>query len=313
MSAEFIAQDVWPRMTGAVRDSRRACMVAVAYFGAGASRLLPLPKGSRLVVDASERAVRSGQTCPADLKRLVKAGVRVYSVANLHAKVLVLGRVAYIGSANVSSRSASQLVEAVVRTTEESVVRAARAFVQAHCLHELTPAVLERLARIYRPPLVPGGARGRKAAARSSRRPTLPRLMLAQLHLETWSAQDQAAHDADLRVAKERREHPRSFELESFRHAGKCPFRRGDVVIQVTNEGGGRILATAPGNVLHVRTRRYGARQVSFVYLECPVRRRRSTTSLARALGRGAKKRLRRNGTVRDADFARALLAAWAA
>jgi len=49
--------------------------MAVAYFGKGASRLLPLTAGSRLVVDASECAVASGQTCPADLIKLVARGV----------------------------------------------------------------------------------------------------------------------------------------------------------------------------------------------------------------------------------------------
>jgi len=312
MSTVFITQDIWPQLTKAARGSQQRCAVAVAYFGAGASRLLPLRKGSRLVVDASERAVASGQTCPADLIKLLKRGVSVYSVPNLHAKVFVLGRAAFIGSANVSSRSASQLVEAVIRTTEPSAVRAARQFVQGHCLHELTPTVLKRLTKLYRPPLVPGGKRGKRAARQTFRRPTLPRLLLAKLHLEDWSERDQALHDAALVVAKKRREHPRSFELESFRCTGKCAYRRGDVVVQVTGEGGGSVLVTPPGNVLHVRTRRDGRRQVSFVYLERPARRRRPVKTLARALGRGAQKRLRRDGLVRDAAFAQALLNAWA-
>src|ERR1019366_9999502 len=102
MSTVFVSDNIWPQLTTAVRDSRQRCAVAVAYFGKGASNLLPLAQGSRLVVDASERAVASGQTCPADLFKLLKRGVTIYSVPNLHAKVFVLGRAAYIGSANVS-------------------------------------------------------------------------------------------------------------------------------------------------------------------------------------------------------------------
>ena len=311
MSTVFITQDIWPQLTKAVRGSRQSCAVAVAYFGAGASRLLPLPKNSRLVVDASERAIASGQTCPTDLSKLVRRGVSVYSVPNLHAKVFVLGRAAYIGSVNVSNRSASQLVEAVIRTTEPSAVRAARQFVQEHCLHELTPTVLKRLSKLYRPPLIPGGKRGKKAPKQTFRRPTLPRLLLAQLTLGEWSERDQALHDAAMVVARKRREHPRSYELESFRWPGKCPHQRGDVVIQVTDEGGGNVLVTPPGNVLHVRTRQGGHRQVSFVYLERPARRRRPVKTLARTLGRGALKRLRRGGIIRDAAFAQALLNKW--
>jgi hypothetical protein len=68
----------------------------------------------------------------------------------------------------------------------------------------------------------------------------------------------------------------------------------------------------APGNVLHIRTRRQGNRLVSFVYLERPVRRRRPVKTLARVLGRGALKRLRRDGVIADASFAQALLNIWA-
>lgn len=312
MSTIFVSQNIWQHLTEAVRNCRQSCAVAVAYFGAGASHLLPLPKGSRLVVDASERAVTSGQTCPADLIKLIKRGVAIYSVPNLHAKVFVIGQAAFIGSANVSNRSAAQLVEAVIRTTDSTAVRDARQFVYDHCLHELTPIVLKRLARLYRPPVIPSGKRGKPRAANTAARPTLPRLLLAQLHVENWNDQDQALHDAALPVAKKRCEHPRSFKLDSFRYAGNCQYQRGDVVIQVTCEGGGSVLVTPPGNVLHVRTRRNGNRQVSFVYLEHPARRRRPIESLARILGRGTLKRLRRNGVVRNAVFAKMLLNAWA-
>jgi hypothetical protein len=285
--------------------------VAVAYFGAGASRLLPLSKGSRLVVDASERAVASGQTCPADMLKLQKGGVAVYSVPNLHAKVFVLGRAAYIGSTNVSSRSAGQLVEAVIRTNESGAVRGALQFVREHCLHELTPQILKRLAKLYRPPKIPGGKRRKKKVKQTSRRATLPRVLLAQLKLNPWSERDQNLHDSGLAVARKRRQHPRSFELDSFRNSGICPYQRDDVVVQVTDEGNGSVLMSPPGNVLHVRRRRDGNRQVSFVYLELPARRRRKVRSLAPVLG-CAQKRLCRNGVIRDQSFARTLLNTWA-
>lgn len=312
MSTVLITQGIWPELTKAARESQTSCDVAVAYFGAGASRLLPLPKNSHLVVDASERAVMSGQTCPTDLTKLVKKRVKVYSVPNLHAKVFVLGRTAYIGSVNVSSRSAKQLIEAVVRTKESGVVRAAKQFVRDNCLLALTPSVLNQLAKLYRPPHVPGENKGKRVTKDTSRRPTLPRLLLAQLHREVWPDRDQTLHDRALPVAKKRRKHPRSFELDSFRYTGKCPFKRGDVVIQVTDEAADSVLVDSPGNVLHVRTRHDGNRQVSFVYLERPARRRRQLKVMARALGRGSLKRLRRQGLIRDSTFVQAMLRIWA-
>ncbi len=311
MNTVFVSQDIWPELSEAVGRAKKRCVVAVAYFGAGASRLLPLEKGSRLVVDASERAVASGQTCPADLLTLVKRGVGVYSVPNLHAKVFVLGKTAYVGSTNVSSRSASQLVEAVLRTTEPGAVQAARKFVEAHCLHELTPEVLKHLSKLYRPPLISGGKRKHRSVVDSAKRPTLPRLFLAQLHLGEWSDRDQALHDAGLVVARKRREHPRTFELTSFRVAGRCRYQRGDVVIQVTDEGAGRVLVSPPANVLHVRRRPGGKSPVAFVYLEHASRPRRDVRKLATQLGRGSLRRLRRDGLVRDKAFARSLLGLW--
>ena len=312
MSTSFISQNIWSQLTKAARDSRQRCAVAVAYFGAGASRRLPLPKGSCLVVDASEHAVGSGQTCPDDLVKLQKRGIKVYSVPNLHAKVFVVGRTAYVGSANVSNNSASRLVEAVVRTTDPDAVHAAQQFVRNLCLHELTPTVLERLSKLYRPPHVPGRKKGPKPPDILPNRPALPRLLLAQLHLKEWSDRDQAAHDKGLIIAKTRQEHPRSFELESFRNTGRCPYQKGDVVIQVTDEGKSRILVTPPANVRYIRTLRNGSRRVSFVYLERPARPRRRKKTLAKKLGRGWLKRLGRNGLVRNAAIAQALLNSWA-
>jgi hypothetical protein len=312
MGTVFVSKDIWPHLTKAARGSRGKCAAAVAYFGKGASRLLPLPKGSRLVVDASEGAVASGQTCPAELIKLQKRNVAVYSVSNLHAKVFVLGNAAYIGSANASGRSATQLIEATIRTTERGAVRAARKFIQENSLHELTPTVLRRLAKLYRPPRIAGGKKGRRQKPVISSGPVLPRLLIAQLHLGDWSERDQSLHDEAMVVAKKRQKHPRTFELDSFRVAGKCRYQRGDLVIQVTDEGAGKVMVAPPGNVLHVRTRTGGRFPISFVYLELQARRRRHIKAVARVLGYGSLKQLHRDGMIRKASFAQALLSAWA-
>jgi hypothetical protein len=309
MRTVFVSQHLWPQLAKAARACHQRCAVAVAYFGKGASRLLPLRRGSRLVVDASERTVAAGLTCPADLLKLMKRGVLIYSVPNLHAKVFVLGRVAFIGSANVSSRSAAQLIEAQLRTTEVGAVRAARQFVYGNCLHELTPTVLKRLARLYRPPRIPGGKP--KKRRNEPPRPSLPRLLLAQLEPEAWSDSDWALHDSGLAVASRRRRHRRSFELDSFRMVGRCRYSQGDVVVQLLDEGGGTVLASPPANVLYVRHLRSKRGHVSFVYLERPVRRRRRLEVLAKQMGRGSRKLLQRDGVVRNAAFAQALLNAW--
>lgn len=311
MSTEFIGDKAWARLRRANRKSRRPAAVAIAYFGEGGAQRLPLKKGSRLVIDASEAAVKNGQTCPEDLLELQKKGVRIFSIPNLHAKVYVFGSQAFVGSANVSSHSENALLEAMVRITDRTAVSSACEFVKGLCSHELGPEKLKRLAKLYRRPqwIQGNGINGHRSGRGPE--PKLPRLLLAQLKRESWSDRDQATHDAALKVAKRRQVHPRTFELDSFRHTGKCPYLRDDVLVQVTDEGGGRILVDPPGNVLHIESRQYGSRWVSFVYLEHPSRRRRYVKALARQLGYGTGKRLRKQGIVHDQQFAHALLNVW--
>ena len=62
MSVRLLEGDIWPEITRAVRKAPGRCDVAVAYLSRAS--LLPMTRGSRLVVDMSERAVRSSQTSP---------------------------------------------------------------------------------------------------------------------------------------------------------------------------------------------------------------------------------------------------------
>jgi len=152
LTSELITTAVWDVLSQEAQLARGPAHVAVAYFGSGASQLLPLLANSLLVVDASDSAVKSGQTCPSDLLKLHRRGVRVHSHRNLHAKVYVFGNVAFIGSPNVSRHSANIMLEAMFRTQQRSAVIAARQFVESLCIMELDSNEITRLASIYKPP-----------------------------------------------------------------------------------------------------------------------------------------------------------------
>jgi hypothetical protein len=307
---EFISTDIWPRLRAAARQSRWPAAVAVAYLGKGATRRLPLPKGSCLVVDASEGAVKSGQTCPEELKKLAKKGVRVFSWPALHAKVYVIGKTAFIGSANVSRGSEDTLFEAMLATTDPMAVRSAREFVHDKCLDPLGPQELQRLGVLYRPPRVPRGRVGKRRSRTASVRPGLPRLLLAQLKMDDPPAGSEEAQEAGERKAKKRMDKPRSHELEELWHRGKCPYGEGDLVVQVLDEGNGRPMVSPAGKVVHIEPWSSGRRKCTFIFLELPRRRRMSIERLAKRLGRGALKRLQRGGLVRR-DFAARIQEMW--
>jgi hypothetical protein len=308
---ELITKTPWSSLKAEAENAHRPSAVAVGYFGKGASKLLPLSKGSRLVVDASETAVKSGQTCPAELKQLVqKKGVRVYSIENLHAKVFVLGSTAFIGSTNVSKHSAETLIEAVVATTDHVAVKAARQFVRELCLHELGPMELDRLQQIYRPPQITWKIRSRKQGSKSPVRPALPRFYLEQEELASPPEGSEEVQKAGMREAKKHMDKPRGHELKDFWLPGQCRYHKGDLVMQVLEESTGRKMVTRPGKVVHIEEWRSGTKIYTFVYLELRRSRRMALERLAKKLGPGMEKRLLRRGQV-SRELNEQLLTAW--
>jgi hypothetical protein len=311
MKTEFVTRGIWKSLTAAAKAARKPSLIAVAYFGQGASKLLPLRAGSRLVVDASEGAVKSGQTHPADLKRLQKRGVVIYSYPSLHAKVYAFEDFAFVGSANASNRSSGTLTEAVVKTSDQAVVRSAKAFVRDLCRDELSPGRLNRLQKIYRPPRLPGGTEGRQKVHSRKPRQTMPRLFLAQLKVKDIPEGSEGASEQGMKIAKGRRKHGRSYVLSDYFSVGKNIIHEGDKVIQILERPDGSRLIDAPADVLYTRPWKGNRYPVTFIYLEHPDVRRTRLDTLARRLGYGAKKKLHRGGLVRDRGFAEKLLANW--
>jgi len=119
---ELVSEGLWKRVAQMSKDAGRQC-VAVAYYSS--DRHLKMRKGDVLVVDATDQAVRAAQTSVAVLRRALRRGARVFSVAHLHAKVFIFDHQVVIGSCNASSHSATQLVEAAIVTKDAFTLGAA--------------------------------------------------------------------------------------------------------------------------------------------------------------------------------------------
>lgn len=311
MSTKLITDNLWPTLTNAVRSISKPCYVAVAYFGQGGSKLLPLTAGSRLVVDASERAVKSGQTCPDELLKLQRKGVEIFTVNNLHAKVFVVGRTAFVGSANVSSHSANTLVETALQTTDAEAAADARQFVRDHCLVNLGPERLKELAEIYRPPHIPGGGRKQGKPTVKNVTPEFNDVYLALVdEYDDFPEEEKDLRDAGLKSARrERRHRGASHEIDEVRWQGRNPFKPGQLVIQVFKEKNGKTWIYPPAFVLSVV--KHSEQSLRYFHVERPRLRRYSIETVASRLGRGTKTRLRKSGRVADKAFAWELLRIW--
>lgn len=304
MKSTFLNSSVWDKITQLVQKYDGPWLAAIAYFGQNADKLLPAREGSRLVVNASEAAIKAGQTHPASLLRLVKAGVKIYSIKNLHAKVVVVGRKAVVGSANASMHSANGLVEAVALISETNAVATARHFIGDLCQQQLTPKRLGQLAKLYMPPVFTGVAAAKKTTSKAATDP----LYLEQLNKTDWSGEVEALAKKGRPKAEKKRVHGRGYRIDEYNITGKCRVAERYQVIQVTTEDKGRVLVSPPGMVLNVEKQRIGKILESIVYVEVPVQRRRSLAALSKRLGPSYVKQLKKTeGRVSDARFAKKL------
>jgi hypothetical protein len=138
-----LTSEIWREVERRARkaESRKA---AVAYV---TKDLIGLRAGDVLITDASTRAIRSGQTDAPLLKKLHENGVTIYSHEGLHSKVILLGRYAVVGSANMSG---SGMTEASVLTDNPTVTSGIASFIAqlSRPRNKLTKNRIDDLAKI---------------------------------------------------------------------------------------------------------------------------------------------------------------------
>ena len=265
--SKLLTSHIWKDITEHTKRQANRCHVAVPYFSDGASRMLPLKEGSTLIVDMSKDTVGSGLTMPSEVSKLLKRGVDIHFVENLHAKVLVIGNRAYIGSTNVSKNSAENLVEATVVTSDTPVVRACRRFVDSLRGELITPEFARRMQKLYKPPKFgPGQKRGKLGRTTGIRHSPL---WLVPLEYDEWDEADEAAHKAGLPRAKAALTSERDFRMGSFcwLGSGLDRLRNNDLVIQILKDGRKKLVHPA-SRVLPMRRYRVGRSRRAIVFLE---------------------------------------------
>lgn len=308
MSTILHTKNIWPTIKEAAKQSKFRCFAASAYFGAGASKLLPLREGDCLVVNAGINAVSSGQTCPHDLIKLLNKGVNVYDSQKLHAKVFVIGRKAFVGSANVSNNSASNLDEAVICTTESKVVQAARDFIRSKCTFALGPEALKELCKLYNPPKIPAVRRIKLGKRISDSEWSGPRVFISIVHREAWTDEEDSLYESALPMAKKKRNHIRGYELVGVPTNSRCMYLPGDRIIEVMEDDNGKKFMSCPGHFVFLKKKK--RRRLEMYFYEHRTTIRKSIESVARRLGT-SKKVLCQDGEIKDLKLVHRLMALW--
>ncbi len=297
MSVRFLADDIWKEITATAKGRRGVAFVAVPYFGEAGSRLLPLRAGDTLLVNASEVAVKSGQTHPQALRRLLNKGVKLYTLSALHAKIYAFGTTVFIGSANASASSRDELREAVVRVKDPAVAETARRHILSLCTTSLLGQDLDRLAKLYRTPRRPGGGNRTKKGRNTSN----PRVFLAQLVEAVLDNDLSKGAEAGEREAKSNRKIKRSSVEYIWR--SDFPYRMDDTVIQVWESANGTLWVYPPAKVVNRKIVPHGKRRMTFVYLENPNSPRRRLDTVAKRLPRRDRNRIHENRLLPNDEF----------
>ncbi len=310
-----VGDAAWKRIRAEVRTG--PARVAVAWWGQGMTERLPLKRGSILVVRADRATMEQGQTSPDDLAQLVKKGVRVYPLGNLHAKVFVFRTVAFIGSMNASETSfGGDVIEAAVEVVHPRAVVAARRQVEEWAIDRpLTLSDIADLKKFYRPQRsLFGKRRKRRGSAPKPHQLSLPIIRILRTHPADWKSYTQARFRREAPAA--RREAARDGEVidDGIEWDSSLPSEDEDArYLEVHNEGDQRwILAPAR---LRLATKVKPGRPEGLVILSRTegVRRRR-LGKVTKALGprsRLARLLRGRGQVVKDAEEVRMLLALW--
>jgi len=161
----ILTGDIWKQVGPRAKVAKRL-LVAVAYVSTDGN--LKFKRNDVLICDASERAIKTGETSARLLRSLSRKGVEIRSRPDLHAKVAVLGRYALVGSCNLSAASAEDLTELALLTDRKQLVAQATAFVHAlrESSEEIDPDFLRRILKIK---VRPARRRGPKRTGQAKR------------------------------------------------------------------------------------------------------------------------------------------------
>jgi hypothetical protein len=267
MKQALITENVWQYLTEKVKASKNKMYVAVAYFGQGAASMLPLTKGSTLLVDASEKAVKSGQTCPEELLKLYKKGVLIYSLPNLHAKMYVIGKTLFVGSANVSYNSSNVLFETLLSTTDSDAIENAKAYITSFCGADMGSEELKRLQKMYNPSKGGWGPKGKKAE-KTKKQALKQKLYVCKLKsLDNWTEEEHEESEKGLKEANTKRNEGSTHRIDTFKWTGKMPMKKYDEVLQVINIGDDSVVYP-PGRLIHTRKYKKNGKEATFCYVE---------------------------------------------
>ena len=237
---KVLSSDLWKEVAKRAKVARQR-KAAIAYV---TKDHIGFQAGDVLVVDASKRAIASGQTDAPLLRELNRNRVAVYSQEGLHAKVMLLGNYSVVGSANMSASSGG-LIEAAVISDDVVVASGVELFISQVATKKarLKSGHIEALCKIdvVRTGWTKGGGNSKR---KKKIRPLGNRTWIVGIKEllrdpppEEQKHIDRAYADLNERLEAEEEEYEWVRWGKTGRFAKEC--REGDTLIQIFNRRNG--------------------------------------------------------------------------
>jgi len=224
----------WKVLTPKFAASKGRVIAAVAYVGVEAPTVLPLKKGDDLICDASAPMIAAGSTSVAALKQYLADGIEVYSHPALHAKVVLLPRRLFVGSANASGNSRDELDEAMLETTDRDAIDQAHQFIDElmQPVDLLSDTDLVKLSKIK---VATRAAGPHRTAAHTSVPPQISRMWISGFRNQSWTKTSDAIYAAERRRIGRQARRSGQVIVEAIEWASKeaSSLRPGDWVVQI--------------------------------------------------------------------------------
>jgi hypothetical protein len=242
-------RNLWKEIQAKTKAASRI-HAAIAYLGTDATPLLHLKSGDTLVVDMSLRIVKAGATNPSEVKKLLKKGVRVYTRANLHAKVIAADGFLIASSANASVSSFRRLDEAGCMTSDRVAVERAREFIESIALEPVLPNYLRKCLAAYRPPRFPAAQEGDASGMRGGgrRRSQEADLWFVSGLVRSEIPEREQGHVIKAEARARKRKKLALSSVEEIHYASKPKWvdnlRVGDLVVDCVREGAGSVVSS---------------------------------------------------------------------
>jgi len=247
---KLLTNNIWVQVKELLKPNMKK-IGAIAYVTD--DEYLSFGKNDILICNASDYAIKNGETSAAVLYKFYKNGARLFSLSSIHSKVVVWGNEEFvlIGSSNLSKSSAEYLNELSLLSDRSQIISQAVAFIFS-MIKIAQPITEDFISRIKD---IPVQRRVHTQIKRKNVKTLGHRIWIVSvrpLSEEFYRDEEKFVIEGEKAASNKIEEHENIYWI---RFAGNSRFRRiateGDTVMIIENDKNGDIVVWRPKSIIY--------------------------------------------------------------